>query len=107
VAGRGRVRTTAEAISELALGWTGVPVAIENGAHSGWISRTLEATGRQACVANPSRWRGTAHASKNDANDAERWLGWFGWIRSCFYPITHPTRQQQEDLSGSGFEHNS
>ena len=68
---RGRVKTSAEALSEVSAGWAGIPVAIENGTHSGWISRTLKMVGCTVWVANPSRWRGTAHSSKNDANDAE------------------------------------
>jgi transposase len=71
VVGRGRMRTTAEAVTEQAQAWRGARVALENGTHSGWMSRALTAAGCETTVANPSRWRGTAHMSKNDRNDAE------------------------------------
>jgi transposase len=99
VAERGRVKTTAEALSEQAASWVGIPVAIENGTHSGWVSRTLETTGCKVCVANPSRWRGTAHSSKNDANDAEALARVVRLDPKLLYPIMHRTQQQQEDLS--------
>ncbi|WP_263377413.1 IS110 family RNA-guided transposase [Granulicella paludicola] len=96
---RGRVKTTAEDLSELAAGWIGVQVAIENGTHSGWISRTLEKAGCIVWVANPSRWRGTAHSSKNDANDAEALARVVRVDPKLLFPITHRTQEQQEDLS--------
>ena len=90
---RGRVKTAAEDLSELAAGWSGVRVAIENGTHSGWISRTLEKSGCLVWVANPSRWRGTAHSSKNDANDAEALARVVRVDPKLLCPITapHPT----------------
>jgi len=96
---RGRVKTSAEALSEVSAGWAGIPVAIENGTHSGWISRTLKMVGCTVWVANPSRWRGTAHSSKNDANDAEALARVVRLDPKLLYPITHRTQQQQEDLS--------
>ena len=96
---RGRVKTSAEALSELSAGWARIPVAIENGTHSGWISRTLKKAGCTVWVANPSRWRGTAHSSKNDANDAEALARVVRLDPKLLYPITHRTQQQQEDLS--------
>ena len=97
---RGRVKTAAEDLSELAAGWSGVRVAIENGTHSGWISRTLEKSGCLVWVANPSRWRGTAHSSKNDANDAEALARVVRVDPKLLFPITHRTQQQQEDRAG-------
>jgi hypothetical protein len=38
---RGRVKTSAEALSDLSAGWAKIPVAIENGTDSGWVSRPL------------------------------------------------------------------
>ena len=96
---RGRVKTTAEAILEQAASWVGIPVAIENGTHSGWVSRTLASRGCDVCVANPSRWRGTAHSSKNDANDAEALARVVRLDPKLLYPIVHRSQQQQEDLS--------
>ncbi len=96
---RGRVKTTAEAILERAASWVGIPVAIENGTHSGWVSRTLASRGCDVCVANPSRWRGTAHSSKNDANDAEALARVVRLDPKLLYPIVHRSQQQQEDLS--------
>src|SRR5215475_696065 len=71
VSGRGRVSTNKEAMLTQGQQWSGVCVALENGTHSGWISRVLTEAGCEVVVANPSRWRGTAHNSKNDTNDAE------------------------------------
>lgn len=92
---RQRSRTCPRSLS----GWTGVRVAIENGTHSGWISRTLEQAGCMVWVANPSRWRGTAHSSKNDANDAEALARVVRVDPKLLFPITHRSQQQQEDLS--------
>lgn len=99
VYGRGRVRTTPEAISEQAQQWSGVRVAVENGTHSGWISRSLTAAGCEVVVANPSRWRGTAHSSKNDSNDAEALARVVRVDPRLLFPIEHRSEQQQQDLS--------
>ena len=79
------------------MGWD--TVAIENGTHSGWISRALETAGCVVWVANPSRWRGTAHSSKNDANDAEALARVVRLDPKLLYPIKHRSQQQQEDIS--------
>ena len=96
---RGRVKTSAEALSELSAGWTGIPLAIENGTHSGWISRTLKKAGCTVWVANPFA------LARHSAFVQERCQR-CGGTRSrgaagseLLYPITHRTQQQQEDLS--------
>jgi transposase len=99
VIARGRMRTTPEAIAEQAIAWSGARVALENGTHSGWISRALAAAGCQTTVANPSRWRGTAHTSKNDRNDAEALARVVRLDPSLLFPIQHRGQQQQEDLA--------
>jgi hypothetical protein len=73
VVGRRRMRTTAEAVAEQAQAWHGARVVLENGTHSGWMSRALTAAGCEMTVANPSRWRGTAHMSKNAATTPKPW----------------------------------
>jgi transposase len=98
VIGRGRVRTTAEAIATQAPAWRGARVAIENGTHSGWISRALSAAGCLTTVANPSRWRGTAHASKNDRNDAEALARVVRVDPRLLFPIQHRSQTHQQDL---------
>jgi transposase len=79
--------------------WPGVRVAIENGTHSGWASRALSAAGCEVLVANPSRWRGTAHSSKNDANDAEALARVARVDPRLLYPIRHRSEQQQQDVA--------
>jgi transposase len=99
VAGRGRVASTAEALAEQAKVWSGVRVALENGAHSGWMSRVLETSGCSVVVANPSRWRGTAHNSKNDRNDAEALARTVRVDPRLLFPIQHRPEQSQQDLA--------
>jgi hypothetical protein len=99
VVGRGRTRTTAEAVSEQARTWRGARVAIENGTHSGWMSRALTQAGCQTTVANPSRWRGTAHMSKNDRNDAEALARVVRLDPQLLFPIEHRSEQHQQDLA--------
>jgi hypothetical protein len=99
VVGRGRMRTTAEAVSEQARTWRGARVAIENGTHSGWMSRALTQAGCQTTVANPSRWRGTAHMSKNDRNDAEALARVVRLDPQLLFPIEHRSEQHQQDLA--------
>jgi transposase len=96
---RGRVASTAEALAEQATGWAGVRVALENGTHSGWMSRALGAAGCEVYVANPSRWRGTAHNAKNDRNDAEALARTVRVDPRLLFPIQHRTEQGQQDLA--------
>jgi transposase len=99
VVGRGRMRTTGEAIAEQAQAWRGARVALENGTHSGWISRALTQARCQVTVANPSRWRGTAHMSKNDRNDAEALARVVRLDPQLLFPIEHRSEQAQQDLA--------
>jgi len=99
VVGRGRMRTTAEAVTEQAQAWRGARVALENGTHSGWMSRALTAAGCETTVANPSRWRGTAHMSKNDRNDAEALARVVRLDPRLLFPIEHRGEQHQQDLA--------
>src|SRR4051794_11847735 len=99
VAYRGRVGTNMEAMAEQAGGWIGARVAIENGTHSGWVSRTLSASGCEVVVANPSRWRGAAHSSKNDANDAEALARVVRVDPRLLYPLEHRSQARQQDLA--------
>lgn len=99
VVSRGRVRTEVEAMGEQGRQWSGVRVAIENGTHSGWVSRTLSGCGCEVVVANPSRWRGTAHSSKNDANDAEALARVARVDPRLLFPLRHRGQAEQEDLA--------
>ena len=99
VVGRGRVATTADGVRERAQAWLGARVAIENGTHSGWVSRALTAAGCVVTVAIPSRWRGTAHSSKNDANDAEALARVVRVDPRLLFPIRHRSEQSQQDLA--------
>ena len=99
VIARGRIRTTPEAVQEQAQLWRGTRVALENGTHSGWISRILTAAGAETTVANPSRWRGTAHMSKNDRNDAEALARVVRVDPALLFPIEHRSQAHQQDLA--------
>lgn len=99
VVGRGRVASTVEAVQKQAQAWRGARVAIENGTHSGWFSRALTEAGCVVTVANPSRWRGTAHSAKNDANDAESLARVVRVDPRLLFPIRHRTEQAQQDLA--------
>ena len=83
---RGRVKTTAEAMSEQAMSWVGIPVAIENGTHSGWVSRTLDSHGYKVCVANPSAGEGRHTRPRTMPTMRKPWLVWCGWTPSCSTP---------------------
>jgi transposase len=79
--------------------WSEVRVALENGTHSGWMSRVLSAAGCEVIVANPSRWRGTAHNSKNDSNDAEALARVVRVDPQLLFPFEHRGEAQQQDLA--------
>lgn len=96
---RGRVKTNEEQLKQQALGWRRARVAVENGTHSGWVSRLLEQAGCETYVANPSRWRGTAHASKNDGNDAESLARVVRVDPELLFPIRHRNAECQQDLA--------
>lgn len=99
VVGRGRVRTSREAYCEQGRLWSPARVALENGTHSGWISRELSAAGCAVIVANPSRWRGTAHNSKNDSNDAEALGRVLRVDARLLFPLQHRPEAEQQDLA--------
>lgn len=99
VVARGKVASTAEAVGKQSAAWRGARVAIENGTHSGWCSRALASQGCAVTVANPSRWRGTAHTAKNDANDAESLARVVRVDPLLLYPICHRSEQAQQDLA--------
>ncbi len=99
VVGRGKVVTDVDKIAEQAARWQGVRVAIENGTHSSWVSRALAGAGCAVTVANPSRWRGTAHASKNDTNDAEMLARVVRVDPKLLFPIAHRSVEHQQDLA--------
>src|SRR6202011_4027310 len=96
---RGRVASTGEALVAHAAGWAGTRVALENGTHSGWMSRVLEQAGCEVYVANPSRWRGTAHNAKNDRNDAEALARTVRVDPRLLFPLQHRSEQSQQDLA--------
>jgi transposase len=96
---RGRVASTTQALAAQAAAWAGVRVALENGTHSGWMSRVLEKACCEVYVANPSRWRGTAHNAKNDRNDAEALARTVRVDPRLLFPIQHRPEQSQQDLA--------
>ena len=99
VVSRGRLRTSTEAFSDHGQRWPAARVAVENGTHSGWVSRVLSAAGCAVTVANPSRWRGTAHNSKNDRNDAEALARVLRADPRLLFPLQHRPESQQQDLA--------
>jgi transposase len=96
---QGRVKTSEEALHEQATAWGKARVAMENGTHSGWVSRLLTKAGCEVYVANASRWRGTAHASKNDRNDAESLARVVRVDPQLLFPLRHRSAQCQQDLA--------
>jgi transposase len=81
----GRLRTTPEAIRRRFASERPLPIAIETGTHSPWVSRLLEECGHEVLVANARRLRLIySNKRKTDEIDALRtWLGWHATIRSC------------------------
>jgi transposase len=81
----GRLRTTPEAIRRRFASERPLPIAIETGTHSPWVSRLLEECGHEVLVANARRLRLIySNKRKTDEIDALRtWLGWHASIRSC------------------------
>jgi len=100
IAMQGRVRTTAEAMRAQFGHRQRMRVALEVGAHSGWLQRLLAELGHEALVANARELR-RIHQSerKNDRNDAQLLARLARVDPQLVSPIRHRSAQAQADLS--------
>jgi transposase len=79
--------------------YAGALVAKENGTHSPWISRDLEALGCKVLVGNARKLRMIwARSQKTDVKDAEMLARIARFDRQLLYPIRHRSQQAQIDL---------
>jgi transposase len=80
----GRLPTTPEALRRRFASEQPMPIAVETGTHSPWVSRLLEECGHEVLVANARKLRlNYANKQKTDEVDALRtWLAWLEWIPS-------------------------
>ncbi len=79
----GRLPTSPEALRRrFASEQPPMPIAIETGTHSPWVSRLLEECGHEVLVANARKLRLIySNKQKTDEVDALRtWLAWHDWI---------------------------
>jgi transposase len=81
----GRLCTSPEALRRRFASERPMPIAIETGTHSPWISRLLEELGHEVLVANARRLRLIyARASARPTKETPRtWPAWHASIRSC------------------------
>lgn len=95
-----KVTTTMKAFKESFHHYAGQLFAIENGAHSPWVSRLLTALGCQVLVGNarklPSIWRSPV---KTDFRDAEMLARIARFDPKLLYPISHRNEEAQADLA--------
>ena len=79
--------------------YAGALVAMENGTHSPWISRELEALGCKVLVGNARKLRMIwARSQKTDVKDAEMLARIARFDQQLLYPIRHRSQQAQTDL---------
>jgi len=86
----GRLRTTPEALRRRFASEQPppMPIAIEAGTHSPWVSRVLEECGHEVLVANARKLRLIyARANARPTRSMPRtWLAWHEWIPGCSTP---------------------
>lgn len=93
------VVNTRKQLQKLFLPYAGALVAMENGTHSPWISRDLEALGCKVLVGNARKLRMIwARSQKTDVKDAEMLARIARFDRQLLYPIRHRSQQAQIDL---------
>lgn len=97
---RGRVKTTPEGMEKKLKGVGAERIVLEVGTHSPWVSRMLEAWGREVVVANARRVKLIAqNDGKRDAVDAEL-LARLGRVDvTLLWPIEHRGAEAQADLA--------
>ena len=95
-----RLRTTPKALREHFAVLESVPVAIETGTHSGWVSRLLADCGHDVTVANARELRKIHQSNhKNDRADAQILARMVRFDRQLLSPIHHRTAELQTDLA--------
>lgn len=97
---RDKVLTTRAAVREYFSPFAGVPIALETGTHSPWVSRLLTECGLEVTVANAREVR-KIHQNdhKNDRSDAEILARMLRLDRKLLAPICHRSAAMQVDLS--------
>lgn len=96
----GRIATTEAALVPRFRAMAKSRVVMEVGTHSPWVSRLLRSAGHEVIVANPRKVALITQSSgKTDRNDAET-LARLGRVDvQLLSPITHRTKEAQEDLA--------
>lgn len=93
------VGNTRKQLRKALLSYAGALVAMENGTHSAWISRDLEALGCKVLVGNARKLRMIwARSQKTDVKDAEMLARIARFDRQLLYPIRHRSQKAQTDL---------
>ncbi len=97
---QGTAATTHRGVVELAERLKPHRVALENGTHAGWISRTLHECSRDVIVANTWELRKISQSQrKNDRSDAEVLARLARVDPTLLSPITFRAVEQQTDLA--------
>ena len=87
-------------LARLPARYRGTVAVMEAGAHSPWISRSLEGLGWEVIVSNPRKVRAIyQHEGKSDRRDALM-LGAHraDGSRALLYPVRHESEEAQQDL---------
>jgi transposase len=96
----GRLRTTPEAIRRRFASERPLPIAIETGTHSPWVSRLLEECGHEVLVANARRLRLIySNKRKTDEIDAENLARLARLDPKLLYPVRHRGEQSQAHMA--------
>ena len=96
----GRLRTTPEAIRRRFASERPLPIAIETGTHSPWVSRLLEECGHEVLVANARRLRLIySNKRKTDEIDAENLARLARLDPKLLYPVSHRGEQSQAHMA--------
>jgi len=95
---RGRVQTEAKALQKLFEGRSSARIAMENGTHSRWVKRVLEAYGHEVVVANTRKVRLIyGDGRKTDRLDAEKLARLARVDVSLLSPIRYRQEQAHAD----------
>ena len=96
----GRLRTSPETFKRRFASERPMPIAIEAGTHSPWVSRVLEECGHEVLVANPRKLRLIyANKRKTDEIDAENLARLARVDPRLLYPLKHRGEDSQAHLA--------
>ena len=86
-------------LARLTARYRGTLAVMEAGAHSPWISRSLEGLGWEVIVSNPRKVRAIyQHEGKSDRRDALMLARIGRMDRALLYPVRHGSEEAQQDL---------